>query len=261
MTSYIENVKKNVAGQGIVYQVGYSQSPEEEHVYENVPPLLPSSPPPPLPNTSPPPSSLPPPPPELLDIDSLHISPSPGYGTNGTFLAKPFNVGSSFLQGPRPYNGRVGSAGSSLTSSPSPPPTVSPPGVSPTPTVNGGRTGLTRPSQFVTGHGGQNYSGQQNNYSGQQNRHGNSSHNSPAGSSNSYTNDQEKNRKLPIIGDPVSSNQTNPSHPVSSNQSNSGSTWRCRGCDQVMSPGEVAIFAERAGDDNCWHPSCFNCSR
>ena len=34
MTSYIENVKKNVAGQGIVYQVGYSQSPEEEHVYD-----------------------------------------------------------------------------------------------------------------------------------------------------------------------------------------------------------------------------------
>merc|ERR1719186_2416798 len=55
MTNYIDNVKKNIAGQGKVYQVGYTgftQSPEQ--IYENLPPPLPSSLPPP-------------PPPELLD--------------------------------------------------------------------------------------------------------------------------------------------------------------------------------------------------
>merc|ERR1719186_693880 len=65
MTNYIDNVKKNIAGQGKVYQVGYTgftQSPEQ--IYENLPPPLPSSLPPPLPSTSPPPP-LPPPPPRI----------------------------------------------------------------------------------------------------------------------------------------------------------------------------------------------------
>ena len=26
-----------------------------------------------------------------------------------------------------------------------------------------------------------------------------------------------------------------------------------------MEPGQVAIFAERAGEDTCWHPDCFSC--
>ena len=26
-----------------------------------------------------------------------------------------------------------------------------------------------------------------------------------------------------------------------------------------MDPGQVAIFAERAGEDICWHPDCFSC--
>ena len=26
-----------------------------------------------------------------------------------------------------------------------------------------------------------------------------------------------------------------------------------------MLPGEVAVFAERAGEDTCWHPDCFAC--
>merc|ERR1719186_955643 len=59
MTNYIDNVKKNIAGQGKVYQVGYTgftQSPEQ--IYENLQPPLPSSSPP---------SAFPPPPPELLD--------------------------------------------------------------------------------------------------------------------------------------------------------------------------------------------------
>ena len=35
--------------------------------------------------------------------------------------------------------------------------------------------------------------------------------------------------------------------------------WRCSGCSEEMSPGEVAIFAERAGQETCWHPTCFSC--
>jgi len=35
--------------------------------------------------------------------------------------------------------------------------------------------------------------------------------------------------------------------------------WSCAGCGQKMEPGEVAIFAERAGQDKCWHPACFSC--
>jgi len=38
-----------------------------------------------------------------------------------------------------------------------------------------------------------------------------------------------------------------------------GATWHCSGCGEMMLPGAVAIFAERAGQDKCWHPSCFSC--
>ena len=38
------------------------------------------------------------------------------------------------------------------------------------------------------------------------------------------------------------------------------SQWSCGGCQVPMAPGEVAIFAERAGRDKCWHPACFSCS-
>jgi len=45
--------------------------------------------------------------------------------------------------------------------------------------------------------------------------------------------------------------------PVQTTQSGG---WRCSGCNGAMMPGEVAIFAERAGKDKCWHPTCFACS-
>ena len=35
--------------------------------------------------------------------------------------------------------------------------------------------------------------------------------------------------------------------------------WACAGCGGWMEPGEVAVFAERAGADKCWHPDCFSC--
>ena len=37
------------------------------------------------------------------------------------------------------------------------------------------------------------------------------------------------------------------------------SAWACAGCGGRMEPGEVAVFAERAGADECWHPDCFSC--
>ncbi len=36
--------------------------------------------------------------------------------------------------------------------------------------------------------------------------------------------------------------------------------WSCRKCTQPIEAGTVAIFAERAGSDKCWHPQCFVCS-
>jgi len=36
--------------------------------------------------------------------------------------------------------------------------------------------------------------------------------------------------------------------------------WMCRKCVQPIEAGQVAIFAERAGSDKCWHPQCFTCS-
>jgi len=36
--------------------------------------------------------------------------------------------------------------------------------------------------------------------------------------------------------------------------------WLCQNCTQPIRGGEVAIFAERAGSDKCWHPNCFSCS-
>ncbi|XP_057313445.1 testin-like isoform X2 [Hydractinia symbiolongicarpus] len=36
--------------------------------------------------------------------------------------------------------------------------------------------------------------------------------------------------------------------------------WVCERCNKHLLSGEVAIFAERAGKDKCWHPGCFVCS-
>ena len=33
----------------------------------------------------------------------------------------------------------------------------------------------------------------------------------------------------------------------------------CANCDEKLRGGDVAIFAERAGPDKCWHPECFVC--
>lgn len=33
----------------------------------------------------------------------------------------------------------------------------------------------------------------------------------------------------------------------------------CEKCNENLYSGEVAVFAERAGKDKCWHPKCFVC--
>ncbi|XP_072038136.1 testin-like [Amphiura filiformis] len=35
--------------------------------------------------------------------------------------------------------------------------------------------------------------------------------------------------------------------------------WNCARCKEGMGGGDVAVFAERAGQDKCWHPGCFRC--
>ncbi|XP_066934592.1 testin-like isoform X1 [Clytia hemisphaerica] len=35
--------------------------------------------------------------------------------------------------------------------------------------------------------------------------------------------------------------------------------WKCEKCGENLMIGEVAIFAEKAGKDKCWHPNCFVC--
>jgi len=35
--------------------------------------------------------------------------------------------------------------------------------------------------------------------------------------------------------------------------------WFCFKCCQPMFPGDVAVFARRAGNNKCWHPKCFVC--
>ncbi|XP_071961725.1 testin-like isoform X2 [Antedon mediterranea] len=35
--------------------------------------------------------------------------------------------------------------------------------------------------------------------------------------------------------------------------------WACSKCGEGMKGGDVAVFAERAGTNKCWHPACFRC--
>uniref|UniRef100_A0A8C4NG10 Testis derived transcript (3 LIM domains) n=1 Tax=Eptatretus burgeri TaxID=7764 RepID=A0A8C4NG10_EPTBU len=37
--------------------------------------------------------------------------------------------------------------------------------------------------------------------------------------------------------------------------------YSCKKCKEQLQPGELAVFAERAGPNSLWHPACFVCSR
>eukprot|EP00112_Aurelia_sp_Birch-Aquarium-sp1_P023835 Seg727.2 transcript_id=Seg727.2/GoldUCD/mRNA.D3Y31 product="Prickle-like protein 1" protein_id=Seg727.2/GoldUCD/D3Y31 len=46
---------------------------------------------------------------------------------------------------------------------------------------------------------------------------------------------------------------------IKENTEPTGKVWDCANCDEKLKGGDVAIFAERAGPDKCWHPECFVC--
>ena len=58
-----------------------------------------------------------------------------------------------------------------------------------------------------------------------------------------------------------SPNKYGPGHlnPIPTINHPQNKSWFCSGCDLNMQPGEIAIFAERAGRNKCWHPACFSC--
>lgn len=39
------------------------------------------------------------------------------------------------------------------------------------------------------------------------------------------------------------------------------SKFKCEKCAEPLVPGDVAVFAARAGSDICWHPQCFVCKK
>lgn len=53
--------------------------------------------------------------------------------------------------------------------------------------------------------------------------------------------------------------QTPASVATQSQTSDSKSKWKCKRCQEPMAGGDVAVFAERAGPETCWHPACFRC--
>ena len=173
MTSYVENVKRNVAGQGSVRQLGDQNSQNYRQLHgsshtttKHLDDRTTPSPPP----------SLPPPPMSLLNTNTLsytlartHLNTHPPQVNTSsavsTMNTNPYNP-TQFLSPDRYTRSRKGSAGSSISSSPS-------------------TTSLSPP----------------------------------------------------------------PSH------------WSCSGCSGEMFPGEIAIFAERAGHNKCWHTTCVSCTK
>jgi len=175
MSSYVENVKRNVAGQGVIQELGDENCSNHRNLhadaYHHEKPQEQGER-----NTPSPPPSQPPPPMSLLNTNTLsytlagtHLNNRPpkleNSSTSATLQTTP-NKPRHFLSPHLYQNIRKGSTGSSIASSPSPPP------LSPTP-----------------------------------------------------------------------------------------STWFCSGCDGQMNPGEIAIFAERAGHNKCWHSNCFSCTQ
>jgi len=198
MTSYVDNVKKNVVGQGILHELGIgvntSKYDLEDDLYD-LPPPLPSShlPGPHISSSSPLP--LPPPPMDLLNLDTLSYS------------------------------------------LPSPPDRSVP--------------AKTHPKMEETGvlHNINEHS-----------RKPNSIHSTSSPNKGLHlTNAPHYEHSIPSRPDLTNPDSSSSTKLVYSGQKPGG--WSCCGCGQSMYPGEIAIFAERAGQDKCWHPSCFSCTQ
>jgi len=190
MNNYVENVKRNVAGQGIVEELGECSDDVTESVNRDLKQMSPS-PPPPLP-----------PPMHLINAETL------SYTLAGTHLDKklphvfatyPTNVGTYHAT---PY----------IRSEPE----------------NGLNNHLDL--QRVT------------------NEH------------------QHPNKPLQFNSEDLFVNQSNADtgqscyHPGNLTPIPGDKSWYCSGCSIPMFPGEIAVFAERAGRNKCWHPACFSCN-
>jgi prickle len=196
MNNYVENVKKNVAGQGIVEELGECTGDITERVHRDLKQMSPS---PPLPL---------PPPMHLINAETL------SYTLAGTHLDKklshvfatyPTNMGTYHAT---PYNGND--------------------------TTNGRnhqrQVGLERTNDStLKDHHYQNKPLQFN-------------------SEDLYVNRPNVDCYRPGNLNPI------PAHKHENNNS-----WFCSGCNMTMLPGEIAVFAERAGRNKCWHPACFSC--
>jgi len=211
MSSYVDNVRRNVAGQGRVEEL-------------TTPPPSLTTPPPcrqqevPRECTPSPPPPLPPPPMELLVTDPLSYTSGallPPPPPMGTFHAEPYRGPTDPYRSPgEPYRSSGDPYGSS-----DPYRSSSDPYMSPSDPYRGAPDPY-RPHLPSS-----------------------SRHRGSTGSS-------------------IASTSPSPPHssPTPIHQAARSKAWTCSGCSLPMMPGSVAIFAERAGHDRCWHPTCFRCS-
>jgi len=193
MNNYVENVKRNVAGQGIVEELGECSDDVTERINRDLKQMSPS-PPPPLP-----------PPMHLINAETL------SYTLAGTHLDKklpqvfatyPTNVGAYHAT---PY----------IRSDPE------------------------------TGQNNQRHLGMER-----------------------VNNEQQhQNKVLQFNSEDLFVNQSNADtgqnsyYPGNLNSIPPHKSWYCSGCNIPMFPGEIAVFAERAGRNKCWHPACFSCNK
>ena len=203
MNTYVDNVKRNVVGQGTLHELGIGRTISQyefEEELDDLPPPLPSSLPPfeEIHSSSPPP--LPPPPMNLLNLETLSHN-LPDLEHNGP----------NPVQGNPDYN--FNQMNTSHRSIPPYMPSIS--------------------------------------------QHTMSASHLPnsALSSNS--------QRSPLLTDGPNEKATlsNGISKVVSSDHQPSNGWTCSGCGQSMLPGDIAIFAERAGHEKCWHPSCFSCNQ
>ena len=181
MDVYVRNVRKNIAGQGRVQELGHhsdeghilAYKDQDEEVYQNIPPPLPYLPTSPVSNTnygSPPSPPLPPTPHE----DHFH-----------------------------PSNERLARVGSSSYINDD---------------VFSDISASSRTTKTAT--------------LGHNEVHGGTWYPQYVGQSKHFQPEQEGNLH-----------------------------WLCTGCNHEMPPGSVAIFAERSAHGDCWHTTCFSCTK
>jgi len=195
MNSYVENVKKNVAGQGIVEELGECGVDAVQHVNKDLRHMSPS-PPPPLP-----------PPMQLINAETL------SYTLAGTHLDK--KVPHVFASYPT-------------------------------------NMGTYHATPYQTPHGPNN-----------QRLAGTDRTNNTA-----HTEHHILNKPLEFNSEDLYVNQPSTDcyspgnmNTIPANKHESNRSWFCSGCRVSMFPGEIAVFAERAGRNKCWHPACFSCTK